>query len=232
MLELIIQFFTLSALEIVLGIDNIIFIAILVERLDKSKREKARLFGLSLAMITRVLLLFSLTWISRLTTPIIYHFSGRDLLLIGGGLFLIWKPISEIIEKFKDAKLEAEHKPHSNVTSFWSVIVQIIFIDIVLSLDSVITAIGISNQLPIMASAIIAAVLVMMIFAKSVGDFINNNPRLKMLALAFLIVVGFFLLLEPFGVHIDKGYLYFATFFSIAVELLNMKLRKVEGFKE
>jgi len=225
-------FLTLTALEIVLGIDNIIFIAILVNRLPEHLRAKARFFGLSLAMITRILLLLSLAWIMRLTEPLFtvlaQEISGRDLILIGGGLFLIWKSTMEIHTSLEGSDGE-EHTVRGSPT-FFSTLIQIALIDIVFSFDSVITAVGLVNQIPIMVAAIVAAVGVMMFAAGPISAFVDRHPSIKMLALSFLVVVGVVLIAEGFDVHVPKGYIYFAMAFSVAVEMLNIRMRR--GMKQ
>jgi predicted tellurium resistance membrane protein TerC len=217
---------TLTALEIVLGIDNIIFIAVLVGRLPEQQRPRARIAGLSLAMVMRILLLISITWIMRLSQPLFTVLgravSGRDLILIGGGLFLLVKSTFEI-----HSSLEGE--THSVVTaaaSLTRVLVQITLLDIVFSLDSVITAVGLAQHLPVMILAIIIAVGIMMISAGPIGTFVDTHPTIKMLALSFLILVGVTLVAEGMSFHIPKGYIYFAMAFSCGVEMLNMKIRK------
>ena len=218
---------TLTALEIVLGIDNIIFISILVGRLPEHQRKFARNVGLSLAMLTRLALLFSLAWVMGLTEPLFSIFgqeiSGRDVILIGGGLFLIAKATHEI-----HGSLEGAIESERNVAAhgLMMVLVQIAILDIVFSLDSVITAVGLVSQVPIMATAIIIAVGVMLFAAKPIGDFVDAHPTIKILALSFLVVVGFTLLVEGFEVHVPKGYIYFAMAFSLGVEMINIKLRK------
>ncbi len=225
-------FLTLAALEIVLGIDNIIFLTILVGRLPEAQRPQARLLGLGFAMLTRVLLLLSLTWVMQLTTPLFslfrYAVSGRDLILIGGGLFLLAKSTMEI-----HANLEGEE--HADPVqgqagaSFVGIILQIGIIDIVFSLDSVITAVGLAQQIPVMVAAVMAAVLVMMVAAGPIGDFVERHPTFKILALSFLILVGVALIGEGLGFHIPKGYIYFAMAFSVLVETLNTRLRRRAG---
>lgn len=219
---------TLTALEIVLGIDNIIFISILVGRLPKAQQNTARILGLSLAMITRILLLLSLAWVMGLTEPMFSvldkPISGRDLILLGGGLFLIWKSTHEIHNS-----LEGEDEAPRTTTgsaAFAATLVQIAIIDIVFSLDSVITAVGMANHIPVMVLAIVLAVAVMMFAAKPISDFVDEHPTIKMLALSFLIVVGFALMGEGLGLHIPKGYIYFAMAFSLVVEMLNIRMRK------
>ncbi|MCB9207854.1 MAG: TerC family protein [Ignavibacteriales bacterium] len=218
---------TLTSLEIVLGIDNIIFISILVGRLPESQRNKGRILGLSLAMITRILLLLSLTWIMKLTSPLftIYslEISGRDLILLIGGLFLLAKSTHEIHHSLEGPE---ETKQVKSKVSFSSVLIQIALLDIVFSLDSVITAVGLAKDVEVMIIAIIIAVIVMMLSAKALGEFVDSHPTIKMLALSFLILVGVSLIGEGFDMHIPKGYIYFAMAFSIGVELLNLKMRK------
>lgn len=218
---------TLTALEIVLGIDNIIFISILVGRLPEKQRAFARNVGLGLAMITRLALLFSLAWIMGLVEPFFTVFgqeiSGRDIILIGGGLFLIAKATHEIHGSLEGA-VESERTVAAH--GLMVVLIQIAILDIVFSLDSVITAVGLVSQVPIMALAIIIAVGVMLFAAKPIGDFVDAHPTIKILALSFLVIVGFTLLVEGFDVHVPKGYIYFAMAFSLGVEMINIKLRK------
>ena len=218
---------TLTALEIVLGVDNIIFISILVSRLPQHQRNRARLIGLGLAMGTRILLLLSLAWIMTLTDPLFAvwgkEIAGRDIILIGGGLFLLWKSVHEI-----HASLEGvEEGPRAALQAgFGAVLIQIAVIDIVFSLDSVITAVGMVDEVPVMVAAIVIAVLVMMFAAQPIGDFVDRHPTIKMLALSFLIMVGTALVAEGFDFHVPKGYIYFAMAFSVAVEMLNLRLRR------
>lgn len=218
---------TLTALEIVLGIDNIIFISILVGRLPESQRAFARKMGLGLAMITRLALLFSISWVMGLTEPCVtllsYKISGRDVILIGGGLFLMAKATHEIHNS-----LEGIEEPGRLivVTSLGMVLLQIALLDIVFSLDSVITAVGLVDQVSLMAIAIILAVIVMLMAAKTIGDFVDEHPTIKILALSFLILVGVTLMVEGFGVHVPKGYIYFAMAFSVTVEMINLRMRK------
>jgi predicted tellurium resistance membrane protein TerC len=222
-----IGFFTLTMLEIVLGIDNVVFISILAGKLPPSDREKARKTGLALAMITRILLLLSLSWIIRLTAPLFTiigaEISGRDLVLIIGGLFLIGKSTHEI-----HGSLEGEEGESSRrvAPSFASVIAQILVLDIVFSLDSVITAVGMVDQLAVMIAAVIVAVGFMLGFSGAISRFVHDHPTVKMLALSFLMLIGVTLIGEGFDQHIPKGYVYFAMGFSVAVEMLNLKLRK------
>jgi len=218
---------TLTLLEIVLGVDNIIFISILVGRLPEAQRPQARILGLAFAMGTRILLLLLLTWIMRLQANLFTAFgidiSGRDLILIGGGLFLIAKSTLEI-----HSSLETEH-PEGHVAkhaSFFSVIFQIGIIDIVFSLDSVITAVGLANDVVVMIIAIVLAVIVMMFAAGAIGRFVDNHPTIKMLALSFLVLIGAALILEGADVHVPKAYIYFAMAFSVVVEMLNIRVRR------
>ena len=225
--ELWVAFLTLTALEIVLGIDNIIFISILVSRLPKHQQPKARFFGLALAMGTRILLLLSISWVMRLTNDLFHvfgeGFSGRDLILFFGGLFLLFKSTAEIYHS-----LEGEEEGQAaggKAYGFMGIIVQIAIIDIVFSLDSVITAVGLVDSVPVMVAAIVISVIVMMLSAGTISDFIDKHPSLKMLALSFLIVVGTVLIAEAFDVHVPKGYVYFAMAFSLAVEAVNIRMR-------
>ena len=220
---------TLAALEIVLGVDNIIFISILVGRLPEHQRQRARVLGLGFAMFTRIGLLLSLAWVMTLTDPLFTiplvekEISGRDLILIGGGLFLLWKSVHEI-----HGSLEGEEAAHGTAAvgaGFTAIIAQIAIIDIVFSLDSVITAVGMVDEIPIMIIAIVAAVLVMMFAARPIGDFVDRHPTVKMLALSFLILVGIALIAEGWDFHIPKGYIYFAMAFSVGVEMLNLRVR-------
>ena len=218
---------TLTALEIVLGIDNIIFISVLVGRLPEKQRNRARTIGLALAMIMRILLLLSLTWIMSLTSPWFVVFaqeiSGRDLILIVGGLFLLAKSTQEI---HNSLEVEIKSSDRKIMKNFLSILVQIAVLDIVFSLDSVITAVGLAEHIPVMVLAIVIAVVIMMISAKMIGDFVDGHPTIKILALSFLILVGVSLLGEGFDLHIPKGYIYFAMAFSVSVEMLNMKVRR------
>ncbi|MFO1390487.1 TerC family protein [Cellvibrio sp.] len=219
---------TLTALEIVLGIDNIIFLSILVGRLPEHQRALGRTLGLGFAMLTRLGLLFSLTWVMSLTHPFIspfgYDISGRDIILIGGGLFLLYKATVEIHQSVEGGDEAAELKTGSS--NFFVVILQIAILDIVFSLDSVITAVGLVSQITLMAIAIVIAVGVMMFAARSIGEFVENHPTVKVLALSFLVVVGVTLVMEGFDVHVPKGYIYFAMAFSLGVEMINIRMRK------
>lgn len=219
---------TLTALEIVLGIDNIIFLSIVVGRLPQEQRQLGRILGLAGAMITRIILLLSLAWIMRLTEPLFSIFSeeisGRDIILLLGGLFLLFKSTHEIHTSLEGEEESSETSIKGS--SFFAIIIQIAIIDIVFSLDSVITAVGMADHVPVMVIAIIIAVIVMMLFAKIIGDFVDTHPTVKMLALSFLILVGVSLIGEGLDFHIPKGYIYFAMAFSVIVEILNIKLRK------
>ena len=222
-----IAFATLTALELVLGIDNIIFISILVDKLPVEKREFARRIGLFMAMFMRIGLLLLLSVIVGLVEPLFTAFgkdiSGRDLILILGGLFLIWKSTGEIHQSLEG---EEEHGGHVVATTLASVIFQIMVIDLVFSLDSIITAVGMVDEVAIMIAAVIASVGLMMAFASGIGRFVSNHPSIKMLALTFLVVVGVVLMAEGLGHHIPKGYIYFAMAFSVIVEMLNIRFRK------
>ena len=235
----IIAFLTLVALEIVLGIDNIIFISVLANRLPIEIRESVRRFGLLFALITRVLLLLSLTWVMGLTEALFSFYnqeiSGRDLILFFGGLFLLWKASKEIY-----LEVEAEEKTASEINAsriksksiqklFWGSIFQIGILDIVFSLDSVITAIGLVDEISIMVAAVLISVIFMLWAAKPIGDFVHHHPSIKVLALSFLMIVGFVLIAESLDVHIPKGYVYFAMAFSLAVEVLNIRARQKKG---
>ncbi len=222
---------TLTVLEIVLGIDNIIFLTILVAKVPKRLQNRTRLFGLALAMITRILLLLSISWVMRLTEPLFsvlgQGFSGRDLILIGGGLFLIYKSCKEIFEETDGIEnpqhtLDAKEAAEKGVLS---IVIQIAIIDIVFSLDSVITAVGLSNELPVMILAVMASVFVMMFMAKPIGDFVERHASIKIMALAFLVLVGVVLIIEGFAIHVDKNYIYAAMGFALLVELLNIRAR-------
>lgn len=233
-LEALMALLTLTALEIVLGIDNIIFIAILVGRLPAHQRDKGRVFGLALAMITRILLLLSLFWIMKLTNPLFTVFaqeiSGRDLILIVGGLFLLFKSTNEIHQDIEEAG-EEEKELKKGSRSFFNTLIQIAILDIVFSLDSVITAVGMANDIIVMILAVMIAVGVMMFASKSISNFIDANPTIKILALSFLILVGVTLIAEGLDFHISKAYVYFAMAFSLAVESLNIYSRKKKSKK-
>jgi predicted tellurium resistance membrane protein TerC len=227
-----ISLLTLTGLEIVLGIDNVIFISILAGKLPAEQQERARKLGLSLALITRVLLLLSLSWIMGLTKPLFtlpvmnQAISGRDLVLLLGGLFLIWKSVKEVHEKLEDA--DGHATANARGVTFAGVIVQILILDVVFSLDSVITAVGMATNIGVMIAAVVIALGVMLAFAGAISDFVNRHPTLKMLALSFLILIGVTLVGEGLGQHIPKGYIYFSMAFAFGVEMLNLKLRSKE----
>ena len=222
-----IAFATLTALELVLGIDNIIFISILVDKLPKERREFARRIGLFMAMFMRIGLLLVLAWIVGLVKPLFtvlgQSISGRDLILILGGLFLIWKSTGEIHQSLEG---EEGHGSAGAKATFTAVIVQIMLVDLVFSLDSIITAVGMVDEVAVMIAAVVASVALMMVFAGPIGRFVSDHPTIKMLALSFLIVVGVVLVAEGFDQHVPKGYVYFAMAFSVAVEMLNIRLRR------
>jgi predicted tellurium resistance membrane protein TerC len=224
--EIWVALVTLTVLEIVLGIDNIIFISILASKLPRDQQPKARRVGLALAMLMRIALLFSLAWVIRLTEPLFTvlgeEISGRDLILIGGGLFLLAKSTHEIHDKLEGEEGRAAGKV---VASFSGVLVQIMLLDIVFSLDSVITAVGMADDLGVMIAAVVIAVGIMMVSAGTISGFVENHPTVKMLALSFLLLIGLSLLLEGFDQHIPKGYIYFAMGFSVFVEMINLRLR-------
>jgi predicted tellurium resistance membrane protein TerC len=221
---------TLTALELVLGIDNIIFISILVDKLPRAQREVARRLGLFLAMFMRIGLLMTLSWLAGMTAPLVsvldWSFSGRDLVLIVGGLFLLWKSVGEIHQTFEGAE-NAAREPKR--LGFAMAIAQIIAIDLVFSLDSIITAVGMVDQLPVMIAAVIVSVGLMMCFARPIGHFVSDHPTIKMLALSFLVVVAVVLMADGFGHHVPKGYIYSAMAFSVVVEMLNIRLRRRTG---
>jgi predicted tellurium resistance membrane protein TerC len=232
-----IAFLTLSALEIVLGIDNIIFISVIANRLPAEIREKVRRLGLFFALVTRILLLLSLSWVMSLTRPLLslmsHEVSGRDLILLLGGFFLIWKASKENYIEVEigehDEQIESTHKnaiQKSSSALFISSVVQIGLLDIIFSLDSVITAVGMVDQISVMIAAVIASILIMLLAAKPIGDFVQHHPSIKVLALSFLTVVGVVLIAEGMGMHIPKGYIYVAMAFSLAVELLNIRSRE------
>jgi len=223
---------TLTTLEIVLGIDNIIFIAIVAGRLPKHQQAKGRTVGLALAMLTRIALLFSITLIMRMTAPLFsflsLEFSGRDIILIAGGLFLLGKSTLEIHANLEGEQEDIETDKTPVHVSFIGIVIQIMLLDIVFSFDSVITAIGLANQLAVMVAAIVIAVIVMMFSSGPISSFVESHPTIKMLALSFLLLIGFSLIGEGFALHIPKGYIYFAMAFSIFVEMLNMRVRRQE----
>lgn len=231
--EALIALATLTALEIVLGIDNIIFISIIAGRLPEHRQARARVLGLALALFGRVALLFSLTWIMRLTTPLFtvaaYEISGRDLILLGGGLFLLAKATHEIHAKLEE--VGQERTQSRTAATFKSVIIQILLLDLVFSLDSVITAVGMVDQLWVMVTAVVIAILIMMASSGVIARFIEARPTVKMLALAFLLMVGVALMAEGLDFHIPRGYIYFAMAFSVLVEMLNLRLRSRQTVK-
>jgi len=222
-----IAFFTLTALELVLGIDNIIFISVLVDRLPERERETARRIGLFLAMFMRIGLLLALSWIVGLTAPLFTlldsNISGRDLILLAGGLFLVWKSTKEIHHLTEGAGDQATGAVQA---AFTAIILQIIIIDMVFSLDSIITAVGMVDEVAVMIAAVMVSVGLMMLFARAIGNFVSAHPTIKMLALSFLLVVGVMLMAEGFDHKVPKGYIYFAMAFSVAVEMLNIRMRK------
>lgn len=231
----IISLITLTLLEIVLGIDNIIFISIVSGKLPAEQQDKARTVGILMALIVRIGLLFSISWLvgledSLVTVPYLDllgvdgALSGRDLILLGGGLFLIAKTTTEIHHHVEGE--DEEEMKVKKVKSFWSGVLQIVLIDIVFSFDSILTAVGLVKELPIMIAAVVISLCVMLFFAKKIADFVDNNPTIKMLALSFLVMIGFLLVIEAFGVHVPKGYVYFAMAFAFGVELLNIRSRK------
>ncbi|MEN7547480.1 TerC family protein [Rapidithrix thailandica] len=231
----LISLLTLTALEIVLGIDNVIFISIVSNKLPAHQKDKARTLGILIALVVRVALLFGITWIIGLKEPLFSlgfleglnmdpHFSGRDLILLGGGLFLIAKSTAEIHDK-----LEGHEEGGAAKTvglTLWKAIVQIVLIDIVFSFDSILTAVGLVQEILIMIIAVVIALIVMLVFSKGIADFVENHPTIKMLALSFLVLIGFLLVVEAFDVHVPKGYIYFSMAFALLVELLNLRMRK------
>jgi predicted tellurium resistance membrane protein TerC len=222
---------SLSAMEIVLGIDNVIFISILSGKLPEQQRARARSWGLALALLSRLGLLFAISWMMRLTAPLFSvfseEFSGRDLILLGGGLFLVGKAVYEIHDRLEVE--HAEQEKRRNQAAFWAVLAQIMVLDIVFSLDSVITAVGMAPALSIMVLAMVLAVLVMLMFAGPISNFVERHPTMKMLALAFLLLIGVMLVAEGMGQHISKGYIYFAMAFSVFVELINLRVRRAQA---
>ncbi len=215
-------------MEIVLGIDNIIFISLVAGKLPIEQQKKARIGGLSAALIMRVLLLLSITWIIGLTQPVLtfneFELSWRDIILIAGGIFLLVKSTLEIHHKV-EGKVE-EEKQVTKINSFGYAILQIVLLDIIFSFDSILTAIGLTDQLLLMIIAVVISIIIMMIFAKAVGDFVNDHPTIQILALSFLILIGVMLIVEGMHYHVPKGYIYFSVFFSLAIEMLNMRFRK------
>jgi len=229
--DALVALLTLTLMEIVLGIDNIVFIAILTARLPEAQQPRARQIGLGLALVARLGLLFVISWVMTLdksvlfTIPLLRHgITGKDLILLGGGLFLIAKSTHEIFEKLEGTHGEKGGK--ASGASFWLILGQIVVLDIVFSLDSVITAVGMARQIPVMVAAMIIAVVVMLIFAGRIGSFVNRHPSVKILALSFLLLIGVMLVADGLGQHVPKGYIYFAMAFSLLVELLNMRFRR------
>ena len=224
----LVSLITLSVLEVILGIDNIIFIAIVAGKLPREQQGKARLIGLSMALIMRIILLFSISWIASLKDPLFFigtfGATGRDLILFSGGVFLIYKTIKEIKEKFEGKE---EQMRHVGELTLNSAITQIVMIDIIFSFDSILTAVGLVSNVALMVSAVIIAMLFMLAFSAAVSNYINKHPTIKMLALAFLVLIGIVLVLESLHVHFDKAYIYFSLAFSFAVEFLNIKVRSV-----
>jgi predicted tellurium resistance membrane protein TerC len=233
--ENLVALLTLTSLEIVLGIDNIVFIAIIASRLKPEQRNSARLLGLGLAVITRLMLLFTLSFMASLTDPVVSvpilnrELSGRDIILLMGGLFLLYKATKEIREKTVHEESELRDFKGSKMPTMRSVITQILLIDIVFSLDSVITAVGMTTNLPVMATAVVVAVVVMLLFSGFIVRFIEANPTIKMLALSFLLMIGLVLVADGLGHHIEKGYIYFAMAFSLGVEMLNLRAARVRA---
>jgi predicted tellurium resistance membrane protein TerC len=232
-LQNFITFLTLSGLEIVLGIDNIIFLAIIVHPVAVKHREKVRIFGLSLAIAMRIVLLFGVSWVMSLTKPLFSYlsldFSGRSILLIVGGGFLVAKGMYELYDMLKSAGKPHHDEDDTNLYSrrpYWRIIMQIIFVDLVLSFDSVIVAVGMVNNIPIIVAAIMVAMVIMLLSSRAIGDFMYHNPSIKVIGVTFILMIGVFLTFDGFSVHLDKKFLYFAMFFSMMVELINLKIRK------
>ncbi len=223
----LISLLTLAMLEVILGIDNVIFISIISDRVEVEQQNKARMFGLLLALVVRIILLCFMSYLSQLKTDIVvlfdHHFTFRDLVLMAGGLFLVYKSTNEIHEKLEG---EEEESKSPKKLALWNAITQIILIDIIFSFDSILTAIGLTDQVLIMVIAVIMAMFLMMIFSKDISAFINEHPTIKMLALSFLIMIGVFLIIEAFHYDIPKGYIYFSMFFSLLVEVLNLIVKK------
>lgn len=223
----LISLLTLAMLEVILGIDNVIFISIISDRVDVSEQNKARMFGLSLALIVRIVLLIFMSYLAHLTKDVVvlfdHHFTFRDIVLLGGGIFLVYKSTNEIHEKLEG---EEEEKAGPKKLALWNAITQIILIDIIFSFDSILTAIGLTDQVLIMVIAVVMAMILMMVFSKNISGFINEHPTIKMLALSFLIMIGVFLIIEAFHYEIPKGYIYFSMFFSLLVEVLNLLVKK------
>lgn len=229
----LVSLMTLAMLEVILGIDNVIFISIISDRVDKEEQNKARILGLLLALGVRIILLIFMSYLAHLKTDVAvlfgHHFTLRDLVLIAGGVFLVYKSTNEIHEKLEG---DEEERQSSKKLALWNAIVQIILIDIVFSFDSILTAIGLTDHVIIMIIAMAAAMVVMMVFSKAISSFINEHPTVKMLALSFLIMIGVFLIIEAFHYDIPKGYIYFSMFFSLTVEVLNLVVRKKNKAKK
>lgn len=223
---------TLTFMEIVLGIDNIIFISIVAGKLPEEQQKKARIGGLSLALIMRILLLFSITWLIGLTEPLFtlfdYGFSWRDIILAAGGIFLIVKSVLEIHEKVEVPDVEKEV---TAAKSFTFAILQIVMLDVIFSFDSILTAVGLTDEITLMIIAVVVSIIIMMVFARAVGEFVNRYPTIQILALSFLILIGFMLVMEGLQYHVPKGYIYFAVFFSLIIEMLNIRFRKKQDLK-
>jgi len=229
-----IAFLTLTALELVLGIDNVVFLSILADKLPKRERELARVLGLSLAMLMRIALLFAVSWLVSLTAPLFalgrFAFSGRDLILIGGGLFLVWKATKEIHEALEGPPHESELRRVA--ATFRGIIVQIVLIDAIFSLDSIITAVGLVDELPVIIAAVVVSIGALILFSGAVGRFVSEHPTVKMLALSFLLVIGVVLIADGFKYHVPKGYVYFSLAFSVLVEMLNLRVRRRQRQRE
>ncbi len=226
--EIYISLLTLTAMEVVLGIDNVIFISILAGKLPPEQQPAARRFGLALALVLRLALLFAISWVMGLTAPLFSvldkAFSGRDLILLGGGLFLVGKATHQIHDKLEIAREERSRS--SGGSAFWLILAQILVLDVVFSLDSVITAVGMAQHVPVMIVAMVISVAVMLAFAGRIGEFVNRHPSMKILALSFLLLIGVMLIADGMGQHIGKGYIYFAMAFSLGIEILNMRIRR------
>ncbi|MBE8364886.1 TerC family protein [Leptospira borgpetersenii] len=232
-LDKVVAILTLTLMEIVLGIDNIVFLSIVSGKLPKNKQNQARNLGLILALGFRIGLLFAVSWIASLTAPLVtiadFAISGRDLIMLGGGLFLIAKSTSEIHGKVEGIE---EEMPKKEKISFWGVILQLILLDIIFSVDSIVTAVGLSGQFQVMVAAVVLSMIVMLVFSGTVSDFINEHPTMKVLALSFLIMIGAMLFADGLHFHIPKGYVYFSMAFSLGVELINMRIRKANSKRQ
>lgn len=223
----LISLLTLAMLEVILGIDNVIFISIISDRVEVAQQNKARMFGLMLALIVRIILLTFMSYLAHLKTDVVvlfdHHFTFRDIVLLAGGIFLVYKSTNEIHQKLEG---EEEDTTNQKKLALWNAITQIILIDIIFSFDSILTAIGLTDQVLIMIIAVVIAMVLMMVFSKDISNFINDHPTIKMLALSFLIMIGVFLIIEAFHYEIPKGYIYFSMFFSLLVEVLNLLVKK------